>query len=205
MQSENRNLRVDLNLKGRIVFLATNNVHKYQESKIVLSKFHVSLGMLRVKSSEIQSDRLSDVAEASVKEAFDRCNLPVMVEDAGLFIDALKGFPGPYAAYTYKTLGNAGILKLMEDVTNRKAKFQSAIAYYDGYLHSPACFVGTIEGLIAKKEHRGFGTSSFGFDPIFLPNGTEKAFAEMTIEEKNSFSHRAKAVSKFAQWFKKLA
>ena len=58
-----------------------------------------------------------------------RCRLPIFVEDAGLFIDALEGFPGPYAAYVYHTIHNNGILKLMETIQNRNAKFQSVIAY----------------------------------------------------------------------------
>jgi XTP/dITP diphosphohydrolase len=125
------------------------------------------------------------------------------VEDAGLFIDALSGFPGPYAAYAYKTIHNSGILRLMENVKNRQAKFQSVIAYFDETLCEPECFDGESIGEITLTERRQKGKSAFGFDPIFQPVGSSKSFAEMTIEEKNGFSHRAMALRKFAEWYKK--
>src|SRR4030042_679240 len=116
-------------LKGRVVFFATNNVNKFNEARSILTEYDIAVGMLRVKVLEIQSDSLSEIAQASVKDTFNRCNLPIIVEDAGLFIDALKGFPGPYAAYVYKTIGNQGLLKLMEKEKARKARFESAVAY----------------------------------------------------------------------------
>jgi XTP/dITP diphosphohydrolase len=188
-------------LKGRIVFFATNNVNKFNEARRVLGEYGIAVGMLRVKTTEIQSDKLKEIAQASVTEAFRNCNLPVIVEDAGLFIEALRGFPGPYAAYVYKTIGNAGLVKLMENVENRNAKFQSAIAYCDGH-SAPVCFEGEAVGKITREERKEKGKSGFGFDPIFQPFGSVKTFAEMTIEEKNGFSHRAKAFRKFAEWYK---
>ena len=124
------------------------------------------------------------------------------MEDAGLFIDALSGFPGPYAAYVYKTIHNSGILKLMENVADRQAKFQSVIAYCDETLCEPECFDGESKGEITTTERKQQGKSAFGFDPIFQPNGSSKTFAEMTIEEKNGYSHRAMAIRKFAEWYK---
>jgi XTP/dITP diphosphohydrolase len=189
-------------LKGRVIFFATNNVHKFNEARTVLSAQGIAVGMLRAKALEIQSDSLSEIATASVLDAFNRCHLPVIVEDAGLFMNALKAFPGPYAAYVYKTIGNRGLLKLMEGVEDRKATFKSALAYYDGR-SEPLCFEGEAAGLIAEKERTGNSQSGFGFDPIFQPVGSAKVFAEMTIEEKNGFSHRANAFRKFAEWYKK--
>jgi XTP/dITP diphosphohydrolase len=201
-QREERKPSMESKLKGKVVFFATNNVNKFNEARRILTDYDIAVGMLRVKTAEIQSDSLNEIAQASVIDAFRRCHLPVIVEDAGLFIDALKGFPGPYAAYTYKTIGNAGLLKLMENVEDRKATFQSVIAYYDGQSAS-VCFEGEATGKITKEERRGNGKSGFGFDPIFQPAGSEKTFAEMTMEEKNCFSHRANAVRKFAEWYQK--
>jgi XTP/dITP diphosphohydrolase len=203
LQKENRNPEAKFSLKGRVIFLATNNIHKFNESRLVLSKHKIAVGMLRAKTTEIQSDNLRDIAETSAIAAFRKCHLPLIVEDAGLFIEALRGFPGPYAAYAYKTLGNPGVLKLMENVPNRKAKFKSAIAYQDDRLKAPTCFEGEAEGEITTEEHKGNGQSGFGFDPIFRPLRKAKTFAEMTTEEKNSFSHRAKAINKFAEWYEK--
>jgi len=193
---------MNFQLKGRAIFFATNNVNKFNEARKVLAKYKIAVGMLRVKVSEIQSESLEEIATVSVKETFKKCNLPVIVEDAGLFIDALNGFPGPYAAYVHKAIGNNGVLKLMEDVENREAKFQSVIAYYSSKMRLPMCFKGEVVGRITRKERKG--NSGFGFDPIFEPlNGGRKTFAEMTIEEKNKYSHRAKALRKFAEWYLK--
>jgi XTP/dITP diphosphohydrolase len=191
-------------LKGRVVFFATGNIHKFNEARRVLAEYKIAVGMLRMKDTEIQSASLMEIAQASAREVFKRCGLPVIVEDAGLFIDELNGFPGPYAAYAYKTIGNKGLLKFMKSVENRKAWFQSAIAYCDSEAEAPVVFEGEAEGEITVDERSGSGKSGFGFDPIFQPDGSAKTFAEMTPEEKNGFSHRAKAVRKFAEWYKKL-
>jgi XTP/dITP diphosphohydrolase len=191
-------------LKGRVVFFATGNIHKFHEARSILTGLDVAVGMLRLKDTEVQSDSLVEIAQASVLYVFKRCGLPVIVEDAGLFVDALKGFPGPYAAYAYKTLGNRGLLKLMKNVDDRKAQFRSAIAYCDSNSCAPVVFEGEAEGEITVAERVESGKSGFGFDPIFKPDGSAKTFAEMTLEEKNGFSHRAKAVRKFAEWYKKV-
>ncbi len=196
---------VNFNLKGKMVFFATGNIHKFNEALVVLAQHGLAAGMLRVKSVEIQSDSLAEIAAASAMDAYKRCHLPLLVEDAGLFVDALKGFPGPYAAYVYKTVKNAGLLKLMENITSRKAAFKSVIVYCDSEdLGKTLCFEGEIVGEITLHERVRSDKSAFGFDPIFKPKGSMKTFAEMTIEEKNSFSHRAQAISKFADWYKKL-
>ncbi|HDN05922.1 XTP/dITP diphosphatase [Candidatus Bathyarchaeota archaeon] len=189
-------------LKGKFIFFATNNINKFNEARVLLADYGISVGMLRVKSLEIQSESLEEIAKTSVTEAFKRCHLPLIVEDAGLFIKALNGFPGPYASYVYKTIGNKGVLKLMENVEDREAKFQSAIAYYAEGLKSPICFKGEAVGEVTKVERKGKGKSGFGFDPIFKPVGSDKTFAEMTTAEKNRYSHRAKALRKFAEWYK---
>jgi len=193
-----------LKMKGRVIFFATNNIHKFNEARSVLTKYNIAAGMLRVKALEIQSNSLKEIAQASVQDAFNRCHLPVIVEDAGLFVEALRGFPGPYAAYVYQTIGNEGLLKLMDNVENRKALFQSAIAYCDNEAEEPLVFEGKVDGTITSKVRVGNGKSGFGFDPIFQPLGSTKTFAEMTLEEKNGFSHRARAIRKFAEWYTKL-
>ena len=188
-------------LKGRVIFFATNNINKFNEARKVLAEHKIAVGMLRVKTLEIQSESLKEIAETSVLQAFEKCHLPIIVEDAGLFIDALNGFPGPYAAYVYRTIGNRGLLKLMADNEDRKAKFQSVVAYYSAELKSPICFKGEVKGEVIRKEKKG--KSGFGFDPIFKPEDSNETFAEMTTVEKNKYSHRAHALQKFAEWYKK--
>ena len=198
-------VKVDFNVKGKMVFFATGNIHKFNEARVILAQHGLAAGMLRVKAVEIQSDNLAEIASASAIEAYKRCHLPLLVEDAGLFVDELKGFPGPYAAYVYKTVKNVGILKLMEKVTNRKATFKSVVAYCDSQSSSETvCFEGEIQGEITQHEKVRNDLSAFGFDPIFKPQGSAKTFAEMTIGEKNGFSHRSQAFNKFANWYKRL-
>jgi len=184
---------------GRLVFFVTGNVHKFNEARRVLAEYNVAAAMLRLKASEIQDDDPENIAKACALDAANRSNLPVIVEDAGLFIDALNGFPGPYSNYVYRTIGNEGILKLLENHENRRAHFRSVVVFCspDGTLR---CFHGVVEGNIIKKLR---GSSGFGFDPIFQPlEKHEKTFGEMTAEEKNRISHRARALRKFAEWYK---
>ncbi len=196
---------MNFQLKGKVIFFATGNIHKFNEAREVFSEYKISVGMLRFKSLEIQNDSLKVIAKTSVLDAFSRCNLPLIVEDAGLSIDALKGFPGPYSAYAYKTIGNKGLLKLMENIENRESKFHSVIAYYSTELKSPKCFKGEVAGEITREEKPGSRGSGFGFDPIFKPAKSNKTFAEMTTMEKNRLSHRAQALRKFAEWYRKTS
>jgi XTP/dITP diphosphohydrolase len=190
-------------LEGKVIFFATSNVNKFQEARRVLSEYRIAVGMLRVKTSEIQSESLEEIAKTSAIEAFRNCNLPVIVEDAGLFVEALNGFPGPYAAYVYKTIGNKGLQQLMENIKNRKARFSSIVAYCSMHRKSPICFGGEVIGKIVEEERRSGTGHGFGFDPIFEPANSNKTFAEMSLSTKNRCSHRANALHKFAQWYKR--
>lgn len=193
---------MNFQLKGRFVFFATNNVNKFNEAREVLAESRIAVGMLRIKSLEIQSESLEEIAQASVIEAFGRYRLPIVVEDAGLFVDALNGFPGPYAAYVYRTIGNEGLLRLMEEVDNRRATFKSVVAYFSSQLKSPTCFEGTVSGEIIRKERKASNKMGFGFDPIFKPDNSDRTFAQMNVVEKCKRSHRAAAFRKFAEWYK---
>jgi len=195
---------VSFNLEGRIIILATGNIHKFNETRAVLSEYGIVTGMLKIKTLEIQSESLEDIAKTSVQEAYKKCNLPIIVEDAGLFVKKLNGFPGPYAAYVYKTIGNKGLLELMKSVENREAEFQSAIAFRSSKLETPMCFSGRVLGEITKEERTASTAMGFGFDPIFKPKGNKKTFAEMTLTEKNKHSHRANALRKFGEWYRKM-
>ncbi len=200
-----KNAGNEFKLKGKVVFFATSNIHKFQEARSILGAMGIAVGMLKLKGDEVQSESLQVIAEKSVQNAFRRSGLPIFVEDAGLFIGALKGFPGPYAAYVYHTIGNRGILKLMAGEERREATFQSIISYCDqDNSLDPLSFYGESKGEITLSERLEQGKSGFGFDPIFQPAGSKKTFAEMTIQEKNGYSHRAMAIRKFALWYRTL-
>ncbi len=118
-------------------------------------------------------------------------------EDAGFFVEALNGFPGPYSSYVYEKIGSEGILKLLNGEDNRAAEFRSAVAYGEPQ-ESIKIFMNKIRGTVTFEKK---GTKGFGFDPIFIPNNETRTFAEMSIEEKSDRSHRAGALNKFATWY----
>lgn len=186
---------------GKIVFFATGNIHKFNEAREALSKFNIAVIMLKVKENEIQSNSLAEIAKHSALEAFKKYGIPIIVEDTGLFIESLHGFPGPYAAYVYKTIGNSGIIKLMRRIKNRTAVFRSSIAFCYSHKQEPILFEGKILGTIVIKVKKSRISTGFGFDPIFQPEGTLKVFSLMSISEKNLFSHRAIAFRNFARWY----
>ncbi|MCD6095322.1 MAG: XTP/dITP diphosphatase [Thermoprotei archaeon] len=175
----------------------TGNIHKLKEVEGILRPYGIKVKMIKVKKIEIQADELIAIAEYAAINAAKEAGVPVVVEDAGLFIEALRGFPGPYSSYVFKTIGNEGIIKLMKDITDRHARFISVVAFAEpeGYVRT---FVGVAEGLISVEPR---GSMGFGFDPIFIPyEGDGRTFAEMSLDEKNRISHRGKAFRSLAKW-----
>jgi XTP/dITP diphosphohydrolase len=184
--------------RGKVAYFVTSNLHKFQEARRILSEYKIATAKLKVDAIEIQDDSTENIAKYSAQDAVKNCGLPIFVEDAGLFIEALKGFPGPYSKYAYNTVGLKGILKLMKNVTHRNAYFMSVVAFATPE-EQPTCFIGKVEGTISLQEQ---GTKGFGYDHIFVPlDGYGRTFAEMTTEEKNSYSHRGEALRKFAEWY----
>lgn len=179
-------------------FFATGNDHKLEEAQAALSKFQVGVKKLEeFKKLEIQSNDLEEIAASALALIVREIKKPVFVEDSGLFIHELNGFPGPYSSFVFETLGTDGILKLMEGAKSRKAEFRSSVAFgMDG--NWLATFSSTTEGTVQLSER---GEKGFGFDPIFVPMWTQKTFAEMELKEKTIYSHRAKALSKLALWY----
>ncbi len=179
----------------RLAFV-TSNPGKLEEAREYLAPLGIEVYQLKVDYPEIQADSLEEVAEYGVGWLAERIGGPFFLDDSGLFIPALNGFPGVYSAYVYRTLGINGILKLMRGIGDRRAYFKSVIAYWDGDIHF---FEGRVDGVIIEKPR---GSGGFGFDPIFSPTGFDLTFAEMTTVEKNRVSHRGRALRGFATWLK---
>lgn len=176
--------------KAKIYFV-TDNKHKFIEASMVARDYDLCLEMLSGKKIEIQSNNLIDIAVYSALENYKEVRRPLLVEDAGLFIEALHGFPGPYSSYVYKTIGIEGILKLLRGIDNRRAYFASAVVLiYEPYIIKCE---ERVYGYISREPR---GEKGFGFDPIFVPEGETRTFAEMDVAEKNKYSHRARALSK---------
>jgi XTP/dITP diphosphohydrolase len=178
----------------RKIIFVTGNSHKVAEASYIMSGIGIKVEQNNCGYPELQDESLEKIAGFGAQWAANKLNSEVMVDDSGLFIEALGGFPGPYSAYVFDTLGNEKILKLMEGETNRKAVFRCVIGYCKpGY--EPRVFSGEVAGVIAGGIR---GNGGFGYDPILEVGG--KTFGEMPDEEKNSLSHRYLALVNFAGW-----
>jgi len=185
-------------LKQPSILFVSKNKNKFIEASYILSSFNIKLEWAPYSKLEIQSSSLIDIASFAAKNAFESIKKPLIVEDDGLFIKVLKGFPGPFSSYIYSTIGLNGILKLMEGVDDRECFFESAVAFCDQNINK--VFVGRVYGEISRVIKGSYG---FGFDPIFIPKGENLTFAEMPLNYKCSISHRAVALRDFAKWFLK--
>lgn len=184
-------------MKGKKLNLifATSNRFKVREAEAALEQYGISILHRPVKGIEIQSEDVAEVAKYAAKTIEIKTWLPVFVEDTGIFIHALSGFPGVYSSYVFMTIGNEGVLKLLEGKSDRSAHFESAIALREGkQIH---IFKERAEGTISYMAR---GDNGFGFDPIFIPAGSKKTYAEMDLAEKTKISHRANVLRKMAAW-----
>lgn len=150
--------------------------------------------MLNVEKVEVQDDDVAYIAKRAVGHLCPHYDY-VVVDDTGLYIEALGGFPGPYAEYVYRTIGLEGVLRLLSGIDNRRATFRCAAAICVG--GEVRVFVGEVNGEIS---HTPRGAGGFGYDPIFIPEGYFKTYAELGDEVKNKISHRAKAFRALADW-----
>lgn len=180
----------------KTITFITGNPHKVKEAQGIFKNLGIKLEHADLGYPEIQGN-LEDVARYGAQHAARRLGKPVIVEDAGLFIKALKWFPGTYSSYVQDTLGNQGILKLMSDVIDRYAEFRSVVGYCTPKTE-PEVFLGTVKGRIGFEKK---GDQGFAYDPLFYPEGYKKSFGELKREEKNEFSHRRRSLEKFALWF----
>jgi len=184
----------------KTLYFITSNKGKALEAKTKFSEINVKIIQKNLGYPEIQADSLEEVALFGVEDVKKRFDQPFFLEDAGLFIDALGGFPGVYSAYVFYRIGCDGVLKLMDNVDEKKACFRSVIAYGEPG-KKPRLFVGECFGTLSKKA---LGNHGFGYDPIFIPDGETRTFGQMDTEEKNRFSHRGKSLEKLMDFFKNL-
>lgn len=201
----------------KIVF-ATNNQHKLQEIRDILgSDFEV------VSLKEIGCDvdipetgnTLEENALQKAQYVYDHYHISCFADDTGLEVEALDGAPGVHSArYAEGTdhdseANMAKLLRELDGKENRQARFRTVICYIE---KKDVClcgctsikkvhqFEGIVKGRIATEKH---GTEGFGYDPIFVPEGYDKSFAELGEEVKNGISHRARAVAKLVEYLKK--
>jgi len=180
------------------VKVATSNRGKAIEIITHLNKAGIRAVHLDIQYPEIRADTFEEVVKAGVAHLRSTGLEEFIIDDSGLRVDALNGFPGVYSAYVYKTIGCQGILRLLTGQPNRGAEFITVIG---GFIRGQEVLIsGVCKGKIAMTQK---GTFGFGYDPIFIPDGETRTFAEMPVEQKNAISHRGRAVSAFIEWYKK--
>ncbi|MDD2626464.1 MAG: non-canonical purine NTP pyrophosphatase [Candidatus Methanomethylophilus sp.] len=170
--------------------VVTSNLGKVREYQAALAEYGVEMEHVHVPYDEVQTSYLEEVVDKGLKALYAQGLRNFMIDDSGLFINGLNGFPGVWSAYAQKTLGNPGILKLMENIKDRAAVFKCCI----GACISDQTIIvtGVCPGLITQKEA---GTDGFGYDPIFSPGmDGGPTFAMIPIAEKNQYSHRGIAI-----------
>ena len=204
----------------------TTNPGKVREAERYLP--HGSVERLDFDYVEVQADELGPIAARGAREAYRHADAPVLVDDAGLFVEGLDGFPGPYSSYVEETLGIERVHEIAADLDDRRAAFRCVLGYCDGegFAASPdpvdrgdrdaAAAAGPdgtedpdddaeplpvklFEGYVPGRIVSPRGDGGFGYDPIFEHDG--ETFAEMDTDRKNAVSHRGRALAKFAEWY----
>lgn len=189
-----------------IVF-ATNNINKLREIRRICGDEFRILGLADIGCTEDipeTADTFEGNAELKARYVKEHYGFDCFADDSGLMVDALGGDPGVYSARYASGEGHDSeanmnlLLKKLEGVTDRRARFVTVIALITGNeLHT---FSGTVEGEILTERH---GNGGFGYDPVFRPLEADCTFAEMASDDKNAISHRGRATSALIDFLKK--
>lgn len=190
-----------MKLPDKIVF-ATNNIHKLNEVRDIVGKRCEIMSLSDIGCDDDIPETASTLeGNALIKARWikEKYGYDCFADDTGLEVDALGGEPGVKSARYASCYGESVdhdskanmqmLLKNLEEVENRTARFRTVIALIVG--NEEKCFEGRVEGHITEFAA---GTDGFGYDPVFLPDGCDKTFAEMSVVEKNSLSHRRRAL-----------
>lgn len=179
-------------MKVNSIIFATGNKDKLREAEDILG--------IKVKGTELEVDEIQSldpvkVAIAKARACYQKLKKPIFIEDTSLSFEGFKGLPGTYINDFYKALGNEGLTELLNG-KSRKAIAQVTLVYIESK-NLEHIFVGQVKGYIAEKPR---GDKGWGWDPVFIPEGSSKTFGEMEEKEKNKYSMRAKALKLFKKW-----
>ena len=172
------------------ITLVTSNKNKVREFKKVLEP-EIKVKHIELEYPELRSDEPEEIVEMASRQLSDSVGKAVVVEDSGLFIKSLSGFPGTCTKYIFVRIGNEGILKVMEKVRDRKCHYKSAIGYCEPGKKAVS-FFGIEEGKISRSVKGKYG---WGQDPIFIPEKEKKTYGELRKDKEkysvNVFRRRA--------------
>ncbi len=188
----------------KIVF-ATNNAHKLNEVRAILGSEYCVAGLHDIGCDEDipeTAGTLEGNAEIKARFVKDKYGYDCFADDTGLEVEALNGAPGVYSARyagsAHDSEANMNLLlQNMKDKKNRKARFRTVICLFEG--DSIKKFEGIVNGVIIEERR---GTNGFGYDPVFVPDGFDRTFAELNSDEKNGISHRGRAVALLGEYFR---
>ncbi len=194
---------------GAEMVFATNNAHKLSEIRAIFGDTLHILSLADINCHDDipeTADTLEGNALIKARWVKERYGYDCFADDTGLEVEALDGAPGVHTArYAYPDrhdpeANTQKLLASLKNATNRKAQFRTAIALIlNGEEH---VFEGVVRGEIATEKR---GTEGFGYDPVFIPENTDRTFAELGTDVKNQISHRARAVAKLVEYLSKQA
>ena len=173
------------------VYFVTSNRNKFREVECMLGS---ELVMKPLDIPEVQAVEVKEVVTEKAKRAYEKIEKPLIVEDTGLYINALNGFPGALTKWMLERVGYEGVCKMLDGYRDRSAYAETCICLNDG--KRCRVFSGKVYGTIPRHPR---GDNGFGWDRIFVPNGHKKTFGEMGMDQKNSMSMRAEAARKLKQ------
>lgn len=169
--------------KQKEIIFVTGNTYKFQVAKKATSGHAIKIVQKKLDTPEIQATSVEDIASFSARWAADVLKKPVVVSDAGCFIEALNGFPGPFIKYIDGWLSSRDLLALMTGKKNRVAVWRDCLAYCEPG-KKPKIFVCTFEGVIAQKVGRTKFRKDYGWiDSLFIPKGHTRTLSEESTEE----------------------
>ncbi|PLB39491.1 non-canonical purine NTP pyrophosphatase [Aspergillus candidus] len=180
------------------VLFVTGNANKLAEVTSILDSALIQVRNAALDIPEIQGT-LEEIARDKCRRAAEMVQGPVLVEDSALEFTAMNGLPGPYIKHFFESLGNDGLIKLIDPFEDRSAAAVSTFAFAEGPGEEPAVFQGRLEGRIVSPR----GPTGFGWQPIFEIGG--ETLAEMSREKKNGMSHRYQALCKLQEWLQEKA
>jgi non-canonical purine NTP pyrophosphatase (RdgB/HAM1 family) len=174
-------------MRDRLLFVSSN-AGKVREVEAILG---TPVEQLHLDLAEIQALEVDEVARHKARAAFEHAGRPVVVEDTGLYVEALRGLPGALVRWFLATIGPGGICDLIPRQADRAARARTAVAYCDRGIVE--IFSGETRGVIVPAPA---GQGGFGWDPIFQPLGAARTFAEMEMAEKSLYSMRRQALER---------
>jgi len=185
---------------------ATNNKHKLEEARDIARDHFKIVSLEEINCFEELPETMPTLEGNSLQKAeyvFQKYHVPCFADDTGLEVESLNDEPGVfsarYAGEHKSSHENINLLlKNLGDEKNRKARFRTVITLL-GLVPTPLYFEGVVPGVITLERR---GSSGFGYDPVFIPDGFDKTYAEMTLQQKSSLSHRAIALKKLEHYLK---